>query len=200
MSLSDRIRNSVFIKMVFIGIIIVILLVPLLLIRGVISERQLRRDQAVYDVGEKWGGSQQIAGPIITVPYLVHYRDEKNILRSRKAYTQFLPEELNVRATLDTQIRSRGIFDVVVYTTHLDCAGSFGPLPLAEMNVALEDFLWDEAYIIIAVSDMRGITRAAEMEWNGEGHAFEPGVLNTELFPGWQGGRDRTAHSHSRWT
>ena len=45
------------------------ILVPLLLVRGVIAERQGYRDQVVRDVAASYGGRQVVAGPVLVVPY-----------------------------------------------------------------------------------------------------------------------------------
>src|SRR5688500_14447867 len=45
------------------------ILVPLLLIRGVIHDRQGYRAEAVADIARSYGGAQAFAGPVLVVPY-----------------------------------------------------------------------------------------------------------------------------------
>ena len=45
------------------------ILVPLLMIRGVIEERQSYRNEVVRDIAGKYGGRQTVAGPVLVVPY-----------------------------------------------------------------------------------------------------------------------------------
>ena len=45
------------------------ILIPLMMIRGTIQERQQYRDEAVRKVGASFGGRQVIGGPVLVVPY-----------------------------------------------------------------------------------------------------------------------------------
>jgi inner membrane protein len=180
--MKQNLRDSVFLKVVFVGVVTVILLVPLFLIRSLIAERQGRRDIAAIEVGEKWGGLQTIAGPFITVPYLVYWIDENNVQRYSREYAQFLPDSLNIKAKVNPEIRSRGIFDVVVYRTSIQMQGSFSPIDLNELKLPVDDILWDEVYISLAIPDMRGIREDVRFLWNGSRCGFEPGIIDQEIF------------------
>jgi len=177
-----NLRDSVFLKIIFVGVVIVILLIPLFLIRSLINERQGRRDVAAIEVGEKWGSVQTVAGPFITIPYTVYWIDENKVQRSSRAYAQFLPEDLDIEARIEPEIRSRGIFDVVVYRAQISMKGHFSPVDIEELNLPASDTLWDEAYISLAVSDMRGIREGVGFFWNGSYRSFEPGIVDQEIF------------------
>jgi inner membrane protein len=168
-------------KIMFIGIIIVVLLIPLLLIRGVVGERQERRYEALYEVGSKWGGIQTVSGPLLTIPYRSYYRDDKNVVRSRVSYMQFLPDQVSMNAHVETEMRRRGIFDVPVYTLDLQCEGQYDEMAVFDEEFQ-DDVLWDEAHFFVGITDMRGIQETVTVDLNGETHAFEPGAVVTDLF------------------
>jgi inner membrane protein len=170
-------------KMLFIAIIIIVLLIPLFLIRAVISEREQRRNDAVYEVSEKWGGPQTIAGPIIAIPYTFYFTDDekKNVMK-RTEFMQFLPEQLNIASEIQEEIRSRGIFDIVVYTLSLTMNGRFNALPIDELQIPKEDVLWIDAALIMSITDMRGLQDGASVTLNGDKRLFEPGPVHTTLF------------------
>jgi inner membrane protein len=182
MSLSERARNSVFVKMLFIGVVTLVLLIPLFMIGKVVGERELRRDQAAAEISGKWGSSQTVAGPILTIPYISRYKDDKGEVRSRKDYLQILPDSLTVTAAIAPQVRSRGIYKAVLYTADLAVGGEFPALRVQDANLSAEDVLWNEAYLLFGVTDTRGITEAPRMSWNGEPRFFEPGIPHTDLF------------------
>jgi inner membrane protein len=76
--LSNWIKNSVILKMTTIAIMVLLLLIPTSMIESVISEREQLRAQATNEVSSKWAGSQQIMGPILTIPLTYEYvQDEK---------------------------------------------------------------------------------------------------------------------------
>ena len=168
-------------KMIFIGIIIVVLLIPLVLIRGVVTERQERRYEAVYDVGSKWGGIQTITGPVLTIPYTTYYKDEKDVVRSRVAYVQYLPDQVNMSAHIKTEVRRRGIFDVPVYTLDLQCDGLFSEVALDDEDF-MDDVLWDRVHLFVGITDMRGMQQTVDIRLNDEHYAFEPGAVVSDLF------------------
>lgn len=175
-------RDSVFLKVLFVGIVTVVLLIPLFLIRSLITERQGRRDVAAVEVGGKWGGLQTVTGPFITVPYLVYWIDENKVQRTSRAYAQYLPDDLDIVAKIDPEIRSRGIFDVVVYRASIQMQGEFSPIDLNELKLPIDDILWDEVYIALAIPDMRGIREGVGFFWNDANRTFEPGIVDQEIF------------------
>ncbi|MBN2324002.1 MAG: cell envelope integrity protein CreD [Spirochaetes bacterium] len=182
MKVKKNLSDSVFIKVLFVGVVTVILLVPLFLIRSLITERQGRRDTAAFEVGEKWGGLQTVAGPFITVPYRVYWIDENKVQHTGRQYAQFLPDDLAIETSIDPEIRSRGIFDVVVYRASIGMKGYFSPIDIREMKLPADDILWDEVYLSLAITDMRGIREGVDFKWNGSGRSFEPGITDQEIF------------------
>jgi inner membrane protein len=175
-------RDSVLIKVVFVGIVIVIMLIPIWMIRSLVSERQGRRDMAAMEVGEKWGGLQTVAGPFITIPYRVYWVDEDKVRQTGRAYAQFLPNDMNIEVVVLPEIRSRGIFNVVVYRASFRILGNFAPLGLKQMKLPRDEILWDEVYLSLAISDMRGIRQGVDLKWNGMQHTFEPGIIDPGIF------------------
>jgi len=66
---SNFIKRSVTLKIVSIGVLILLLLIPAGLIQNLIHERQSRRDSVVSEISDKWGEIQTLTGPFITVPF-----------------------------------------------------------------------------------------------------------------------------------
>lgn len=61
-------RNALSIKIILIGALILLLLIPLAMIRGLITERQYTAYEAGNEVQEKWSSAQQVVGPFISIP------------------------------------------------------------------------------------------------------------------------------------
>ena len=59
--------GSVTLKAVLIGVIVLLLLVPLGMLRGLVTERSELREQAYARVAEGWGGSAVLGGPMLVV-------------------------------------------------------------------------------------------------------------------------------------
>ncbi len=70
-------RNSVSLKLVAIGFLILILLIPSSMIDSLIYERMNLRDEATEEVSSKWGGRQTLGGPVLTIPYYTYVKNDK---------------------------------------------------------------------------------------------------------------------------
>ena len=63
------IKNSITARMLMIGILIIVLLIPLSFIESLIRERANRQESVVNEINEKWGNEVLLYGPILKVPY-----------------------------------------------------------------------------------------------------------------------------------
>src|SRR5882724_6558912 len=108
-----RLRSSQFLRLLLLGFLVLLLLIPLSQISDVIDERASRRDEAVLEVTDKWGGEQQLTGPVLVVPYTYRWSETSSkgvaIARSEIRHAYFLPERLDVSGKIDAEERARGI-------------------------------------------------------------------------------------------
>ena len=151
--LFQRLRASVTVKLLFIGFLVLLLLIPMSMIESVIYERNHLYLSAKQDIMNAWGREQTFGGPVLTLPYRVAYTDDKGIKRVRQSLAHFLPEHLSVRGQLDTEMRYRGIYEVPVYVADLKINGQFAPPDLARLGIEPQDVDWDEAYLSVAIAD-----------------------------------------------
>src|SRR5258705_11795529 len=61
-------RRSAMARLVVMGVLMLGLMIPLMMVQGVVSERATRRDAAVAEGGGIWGGAQTIGGPGLALP------------------------------------------------------------------------------------------------------------------------------------
>jgi len=174
-------KNSVGLRLAIIGFLSLVLLIPAALIQGLISEREQRRDNAVFEVSDKWGERQIIAGPILTVPYKNLIKDEKGNLLSVIAYAHFLPENLTINAELFPELRYRGIYEVVLYNAKLQIRGDFLPPNFNQHSIAPENILWKDAFLALGLSDLKGIRDVVKVKWNDEELTANAGVDSKEV-------------------
>lgn len=180
--LFKRMRASATVKLLFIGALVLLLLIPMGMIESVICERSDLYLSAKRDIMNAWGREQSIGGPVLTLPYRVVYTDEKGIGRIRWSLAHFLPESLNVRGELHTETRYRGIYRVPVYTAELKFSGQFAPPDVTKLGINPQDVDWDEAHLSVAVSDARGIKNPMTLRSNVGGGTFEPAGVKVRAF------------------
>lgn len=156
------IQESIMIKLLSIGFLILILLIPSNWIQDLIMERQQRADQVMQEVADKWSGDQTISGPVLVIPYrsievIDHGKDGKEINEHiEKAF--FLPEELDINGTVNPEILHRGIFDAVVYESTLQINSTFSKPDFKSVSIAEDMIIWNGAYMIFGITDLRGIS------------------------------------------
>jgi inner membrane protein len=176
-------------KLALVGFLLLVFLIPLQLIRGLVEERSRTRSAAEEEVLASWGGEQVVAGPLLVVPYLVQRKDERGKVETLTERAYFLPDSVAVTGTVDTQTRSRGIYDVTLYTGQLTVAGRFRAPDLSGWRIPAADILWEEAALIVELPDMRGLAQRVALRWRDREVDFAAG--RGEL--GWYAGQMRAA-------
>ncbi len=179
--LNNWIRNSITVKLVSIGILILILLIPNSLIQDLIHEREYTMQNAVSEVSSKWGNAKTIIGPVLTIQYLSYQKTNDGKLVTVTEYAHFLPEQLQVNGTVKPEIRKRGIYEVAVYNTEFSLSGKFSNPDLKSINLTSENMIWKDAYLSLGISDMRGIKNKMEVNWNGTIYPFNPGMESKDV-------------------
>lgn len=181
-------------KVVIIALLMLILMIPLAMIRGVISERTSYRDQARQSIAESWTGAQKVLGPLLVVPYtevknrsvwdenLKRYREESYTSRD---YLYILPDQLNVAAAMHTDERSRGLYSLPVYTSEMSIDGEFNTRPLVELVARKGGRInVGDAYLSVAITDIRGVVVQPQLNWQGRTVNFASGSQITNLESG----------------
>jgi inner membrane protein len=183
-SLLDRLNNwvkeSIIIKLVSIGILLLILMLPSSWVSHLISERQSRADEVISEVSGKWAASQTLTGPVLMIPYKqIEKVDEwtggvkysRLIETTHKAY--FVPEDLTINGTVSPEKLRRGIFDVAVYDSKVNLKSTFGNISFDKWNIPDEQVMWNDAALLMGIKDLQGIhenpkIRSGEMSFKSE--------------------------------
>jgi len=172
----SRIGNSVMTRLMIIGALVLILLVPVGMIKGIIHEREMRQREVTSEVSGKWGREQTIAGPILTVPYDVHTPDGNGKMITTVSHAHLLPEQLTVNGTVKPEIRYRGIYKAVLYNGELQIDGDFRSDGLGELGIAAGDIHWNEATVSVGLPDLRGVKENNLVSWNDETFPINSGI------------------------
>ncbi|MBO0937047.1 cell envelope integrity protein CreD [Fibrella sp. HMF5335] len=174
-------RTSTMIKLAIVGILVLVLLIPTFMLEGLIRERESTRAMAIREVSEKWGATQTVSGPILSVPYLMHTKGADGKAETSIAYAHVLPDNLTITGTIQPEKRNRGLFQVMLYNTRLTIRGSL-PRPSAErLGIAPADMQWDKAFVSLGVTDMKGIKDQINLRVDGKALTVEPGIPTTDI-------------------
>ena len=186
-------RHALFFKIIAIGFFVLLLLIPLALVEGTLSERQSRYNEAVSSITAPWGGSQHIIGPILVVPFTYKVETEEwaagvigatpsknKIVREYTREAYFLPDQLNVQGALEPSERKRSIYTAHVYTAALHITGRFDKPDFAFTGITNAQPQWDRARVCFAISDLRGVRETLTLAWAGQTVPMLPGAGFTQ--------------------
>lgn len=181
--LARSIKTSTTVRMLIIGLIILVLMIPLIFIKDLIRERSERQQEVVNEVSTLWGDDVLVMGPILKVPYFTYTQSTKMVKGSNKVVTErksklnhayFFPEELHIDAKIDAIKKERGIYETSVFTSNMDFSGSFKRPDFNSIDVKQEDVLWKKATVIIKTSNVKGIKTKIMMKLDDHTTSFLP--------------------------
>ncbi len=163
-----------------VGLLALLLQIPIAMIGGLVSERQERRQAAVTEVSSKWGNVQFIIGPALVVPYAYRWTEisaaGQQITRTETRNAIFLPQQLRVHGSINSELRYRGIYSVPVYKLDLTLEGEFTRSSFSEIGIEPTAVAWERAQLAIGISDARVIQQETAVTWNGQPVSFLPGT------------------------
>ncbi len=170
-------RYGTSLKGVVIFFLMLALLIPTSMVESLIYERQSRQNEAIQEVSSKWGKQQTISGPVLALPYEQTHRssDGKETYQETK-YAYFLPDELRINGLISPEKRHRGIYDVVLYGSKLALEGTYSQPIVQKMIPADAKVLWNKAFLVLGIPDLRGLEDQVTLEWDNKALVFDPGV------------------------
>lgn len=171
------------IKLLFVALIGAALIIPLLMVYGLVSDRQHQSRIAQQSITAGWGGQQVISGPQLVIPYEVERVQTENVdgrsvtrtIKTRE--TLYLaPQTQEVTSEIDPDVKERSIYNAVIYTARLGGKAKFAiPEDLDRSGVKTESLLLDEAELRFGASDPRGLQSDASVAVDGKPVPLKPG-------------------------
>ena len=101
--------------------------------------------------------------------------ERREVEETATANAYFLPETLNVSGTVQTQKLHRGIYEAVVYRAQTVLSGKFAAPDFGPLKIDLKDVQWKDAFVTIAINDLRGTREAIVLDWGGTKRPMLPG-------------------------
>src|SRR6476620_9126137 len=140
------------VKMVLVGALTLVLLIPLALVKDLINERFERQNEVVLETTKKWGENVYFYGPIIKVPYKEYTEsisvDEKTkVATTRRTvhieYAYFFPETLDNLSDVKTKVLKRSNYESAVFTSDMKFNENYIRPDFTQKNIADTDIQWD---------------------------------------------------------
>ena len=180
---SNWMRNSITARMLVVGFLLLVLLIPLGFVKSLIKERAYRQQEVVREINEKWGNEVLLSGPILKIPYKVISEEKIFNEKSRSYYTKtnetiknayFFPDRLNITSQVDTKPLNRSIYESVVYSATIDIKGDFPKIDFLDTDISEENILWEKATVILKTSNLKGIKTTPVVNLASESLSMTP--------------------------
>jgi inner membrane protein len=180
---SEKFTKGYTFKILMLIALILLLLIPLSMIRGLVNERGRTANNAESDIMEAWGKQLIEAGPVITIPGVRTERirtetekdGEKIEIRKHPFVMVIAPQKLEINTALKTEVRRRGIFSVPLFSGNLALSGSFEPSRALSDILPDEELFFEQADLVISLSSQKGIRKITQANFNNEELFFQPG-------------------------
>ena len=151
-------------KIAFIGLITILLLIPLMMIEGVINERNELKYSVKKEISRAISESQIVDGP-----RLIYTVKKEQVVDDKKEMVEELhiinPHKLESKVNVTTETLRRSIYNVIVYHSKINMNGSY-VLPEAVYNG--ENFK-----IKMKVSDLKGLTDTPKISLLNKDYKFD---------------------------
>ena len=164
-------------KMLAIGLMSILLLIPLAMIEDQIKARSSRQEEVKQNIANSAAGMQTLSGPVIALRY--HQAVEPEVSKDPETgritrtpryvvKTRHLaPETLNIIGEAKVETRNRGIYQARLFHLNLATEGRFIVEPLMGGN-AESGISNVEATLVLGLSDPRGVDSDPEVTINGK--------------------------------
>ncbi|MDO5506347.1 MAG: cell envelope integrity protein CreD [Pseudoxanthomonas suwonensis] len=176
-------RLSLLVKAATVGLLCLLLLIPLGMILGLVSERQGYRNLAVEQVAASSAQAQVLAAPVLVVPYVEQVEVEevdrdggrRTLWREQSGHWLFFPAHFELDGSLQPESRQLGLHEVRVYTLAAAMQARFdaripdNPDPTRPRRIGQPQLRWD-------ISDVRGLLGTPVLQVNGQRQTLQQGA------------------------
>ncbi|MFB9058029.1 cell envelope integrity protein CreD [Mariniflexile ostreae] len=179
---SNWLKTSITARMLMVGFLAIILLIPLSYINRLIKERTYRQTDVANEINEKWGNHVLVYGPILKIPYKTYLETKTYNEKTKTYFTQtetqiahayIFPELLQAHVNVNSKTLNRGNFESAVFSTIMDFSGHYIPTDLSAKGIKHQDMLWDQTTVIIKTSNIKGIKSHLVLMLNNNHYAFQ---------------------------
>ena len=181
-----KIRNSFTAKIIMIGVVVLLCQIPILMVDGLISNRQNLADDVEKEIASKWGYRQKVSGPLLAIPVSREIKRTekegksiKEVISTERSTYFAVPQTLQITGELTPEMRYRGIYEVVLYRSHITLKGNI----VFPKEVENWQFYPEKSRLIVGVADLQGIS-AIRGAFNGKAMQVEPGIAAKAPFSG----------------
>ena len=165
-------------KLLMIGALVILLLIPISQVESLVGERVAMRETAAARIAESWGGAQTTGGVLLAIPIettrVIVEQSAAGRETQRTAVDRnvlyVLPDLLSVSAVAKPGTRTVGLYTKPVYLAEVAISGEFLSRDFAHLNEVKEgrEVKWSEARLLVLNSESRALRAVDDLVVAGE--------------------------------
>ncbi|MDR0834480.1 MAG: cell envelope integrity protein CreD [Candidatus Symbiothrix sp.] len=171
----SKFSQSLTFKAMMIAVLTLLLLIPSVMIQELIRERQNRSVETIDKINDKWSQSQTVCGPILIIPFTTTNVNEKKETVQIEHKLHLTPENLSIHAHLFPEERHYGIYKTILYKSEIRMNGQLPDLSQVKIGGTNTVVHYDQAFLSLGISDLRGLTNEIDFQLNGKSYPVETG-------------------------
>lgn len=170
-------------KLFFAALVAAALIIPLVMVYALLSDRQTQAMTAQNSIAAGWGGPQVIVGPVLVIPYsadtteTVTENGRERVRTVRVTRELFLAPESNaIRTELKPDRKKKSIYESVLFVANNSGEARFAlPADFARYGIPREMLNFAGAELRFGISDARGLQADSKVIVNGTARELQPG-------------------------
>lgn len=163
-----------------VGGLVLLLLVPLLMIRGTVNDRKQYQALATERVARSTAGAQQVVGPLRVIPYRETRISQEtgssgNTVHKTHvidSYVYQTPKNLQLTGGMKPDARRVGLYEVRVYEWNASMQAAFD----AWTPAAVEGRVYGQPYLVLGLADVRGLVGTPDFRLGSTALVLEAGT------------------------
>ncbi|MDF1696817.1 MAG: cell envelope integrity protein CreD [Saprospiraceae bacterium] len=176
-----NVQRTLYYKIGFILVLILLLMIPNVMIQDLILERQTLDQQVKREISENWGPNQKIVGPILSIPYETEIvKDDKSTIISNTL--RIVPEYVDINGKIIPEQRKKGIYKAIIYNASHTIKGSFKIPQSIQFGKNVKEIFWDKASLDFGFTSAASLNDIVHIKWSGDVYKMESGVSYPSLF------------------
>jgi inner membrane protein len=181
-------KTSTTARMLMIGFLSLVLLIPLVFIENLIQERSLRQEKVLDEISKQWGNEVVIYGPIIKVPYKIFVEKVITDKKTKKITTEtieyikdgyFFPDNLDIKSRINPEQKKRGIYTTAVFNSNILINGIFNSFDFSQKEIENKNILWDKSLVLLKTTNVKGVNSVLSINIDGKKYGLSSSGTNS---------------------
>ncbi|MEW4447804.1 cell envelope integrity protein CreD [Qipengyuania sp. JC766] len=170
-------------KLALVGLVGFVLMIPLLMVYGLVGDREAQSRTAQDAISQGWAGPQTMTGPMLVIPYetdtvetetMDGRKVSRTVRRERELFVS--PQSQSVRTTIAPELKGYAIYRTAVYEAAVTGEAVFTvPDEIERLGIAREALQIDRAELRFGVTDTQGLIGETMVQAGNGRLALNPG-------------------------